>query len=859
MHLLEREPHRQTLAAALAEAAAGHGGVVFVGGEAGIGKTSLVEQFARRPGAPARVLWGACDALFTPRPLGPLRDMAAHLPADLAAQVSADGDRVALFSAVLAELGRRTTLVVIEDAHWADEATLDLIKYLGRRLQRTRALLVVTYRDDELNPQHPLRLVLGDLATVAAARRLSLPPLSLDSVRALVGDRPLDAAALYQQTGGNPFLVTEVIANEAGALPLTVRDAVLARAARLSPSAQAVLEAAAVIGARVEPWLLAAVTGAEAGAVDQCLAAGLLLSAGDGLAFRHELTRRAVLDAISPLHRTTLHRLTLEALQIEPATRRDLARLVHHAVAAGDREAILAYAPAAARQAVAARSHRAAAGLFELALRYAADLPPAERAQLLDEFSVECDTTDRRPEAIAARQEAAALWDAAGQTLRRGESLSHLANLLQITGRKAEAEDANRLALELLEPLAPNRELLFAYNMAAWLSLADADNARGVAMAEKGLALARRLAEEAELPRLYEIAGLCWLYLDHTRGAAYLEQALAAALRLDHATRAGNIYANLASIYVDFHQFALAEVAFAQGLPFTREHDLDTVRAYMEGWLAIHKLHRGDWPAAEQIAGEAAQRPNPSPGRGPALTALGRLRTRRGEAGALAALDEALDLLLKQGFRQREGLIRAARAEAAWHAGDRERTLAEARAAYDLALSHRQPVYVGELAFWRWRAGEAVDLPDWAAAPYARHIAGDWRGAADEWARLGCPYEQARALADGDRAAQLQALEIFGRLGARPAAEALRQRLQAAGAPVPRGPRPATRRNPFGLTARQVEVLRLLAEGRSNPEIAARLHLSPKTVEHHVSAVLSKLGVESREAAARLARQHALL
>jgi DNA-binding CsgD family transcriptional regulator len=856
MTLLERDSHLQTLSDVLASAASGSGGVVFVGGEAGIGKTTLVDRFARDHGQQARALWGACDALFTPRPLGPLRDMAAQLQGTLLAQLNADLNRASLFSTFLAELGRLTTLAVIEDAHWADEATLDLIKYLGRRIQRTQVLLIVTYRDDELGTQHPLRTVLGDLATSATTRRLSLSPLSVDSVRALVGDRTLDAAALCQQTGGNPFFVTEIIASDSGGLPPTVRDVVLARAARLSSSARAVLEAASVIGLRVESWLLAAVTGAEASAVDQCLAAGMLLTHGDGFAFRHELARQAVLDAISPMHRTALHRMTLDALRTSPFTRDDLARLAHHAEAAGDRQAIIEIAPAAARQAVAARSHRAAARLLELALRYADDLPPARRAQLLDELSVECDITDRRPDAIETRRQAAALWLEAGNLLRHGESLSRLANMLQITGQKAEAEQTNRTALEILEPLAPNRELVSAYNMEAWLSLANADNARGVAMAEKAIALATHFEAEDDLPRLYEIAGLCWLYLDHARGTEYLQLSLALALRFDHATRAGNIYANLGSIYVDFHQFAQAEEIFALGVPFARERDLDSVRAFMEGWLAVHRLHRGEWAAAAQIAAEAAGRSSASPGRGPALIAVGRLRTRRGEPDAMTALDESLDLLLKQGFRQREGMIRAARAEAAWQAGDRERTLAEASAAYDLAVSHHQECYVGELAFWRWRAGEPVEVPAWALKPYALHIAGDWRAAAGEWQRMGCPYEQARALADGDHPAQVAALEIFERLGARPAAESLRQKMQAAGAAIPRGPRPATRENPFGLTARQMDILLLLADGLSNPEIAARLHLSRKTVDHHVSAVLARLDVHSREEAAGRIRQH---
>lgn len=132
-------------------------------------------------------------------------------------------------------------------------------------------------------------------------------------------------------------------------------------------------------------------------------------------------------------------------------------------------------------------------------------------------------------------------------------------------------------------------------------------------------------------------------------------------------------------------------------------------------------------------------------------------------------------------------------------------------------------------------------------------------GAATAWEELGCPYEQARALVDGDQEAQIAALAIFDQLGATPAAADLRQRLRATGLQhIPRGPRPATRDNPFGLTARQMDVLSLLAEGLTNAQISERLYLSPKTVDHHVSAVLTKLEVHSREAAAAVAQFHLL-
>src|SRR5215218_5143806 len=164
LRLLERGPALEALAVHLAEAR-DRGRLVVVGGEAGVGKTSLLREFTAGAGD-VRTLWAACDGLFTPQPLAPLHDLG----------VSPEGEPREVFAATLDELGREPTLVVLEDAHWADEATLDLLLYLGRRLERTNPLLVTTYRDDELGVDHRLRVV---LAEVDQTRRISLRPLSV--------------------------------------------------------------------------------------------------------------------------------------------------------------------------------------------------------------------------------------------------------------------------------------------------------------------------------------------------------------------------------------------------------------------------------------------------------------------------------------------------------------------------------------------------------------------------------------------------------------------------------------------------------------------------------------------------------
>jgi DNA-binding CsgD family transcriptional regulator/tetratricopeptide (TPR) repeat protein len=857
MELLERELYLATLKTALAEANAGTGRIVLVSGEAGIGKTSLVEQFTRSQQQSVNVWWGGCDSLFTPRPLGPLHDMAVQMQGELPALLSSNSNRAAIFSAVLTELQRRPTIVVFEDVHWADEATLDLLRFVGRRVARTSALLVMTYRDDELGPQHPLRSVLGDLSSSAITRRIPLPPLTEKAVQVLIGTGAMDAATLHRLTGGNPFFVTEILSSGSLGIPATIRDAVLARVTRLSSSGRTVMEAASVIGARIEPWLLRDVTGAEAYAVDECLSNGMLIAHGDLLGFRHELARQTILDTL-PLHRKhVLHRLVFEALKLLPAARQDLARLAHHAEAIGDRAAVLEFAPAAARQAFAASAHREAAALYDLALRFADDAPPAERAQLLELYAQECNYIDRRGTGIEMLQKALDLWRELDRPVKQGEILSHQAAMHIGLGQDSEAERCSREAIEILEAHPSGHELVHAYRVQASLDVIKDNFAEAIAWAEKTIELADQIQDITEALFARNVIGTAWLSLDYERGCQLLEENFAAAHAAGRKSAAALAYANLGSVSSELHQFHRAERYLREGLAYTAEHDVDRLGLYILAWQAVTQLHLGYWNEAASAASAVVQQAGVSvTSRITALVALGRLRTRRGDPAADVALDEALNLSRSIAGLHRVVPVRAARAEAAWLANDRQRTLEEARAVYDLAVNRHHSWYAGELAYWRWRAGDEVTFPDWIAKPFALHIAGDWRAAAEEWERLGCPYERARALAEGDYHAQMAGLNIFERLGARPAADQLRHRIVARGAPAPRRPRSATRENPFGLTDRQVDILALLIEGLSNAEIATRLHISPKTADHHVSAVLAKLDVHSREAAADLAKQH---
>jgi DNA-binding CsgD family transcriptional regulator len=862
--LLERASFLDELDALLVDADAGAGRLALIGGEAGIGKSVLVDAFCRDNKSGARVLTGACDALSTPRPLGPLVDIAREAGGELQRLLAAGAAREHIFGALLDELTRSAEprLLLFEDIHWADEATFDLLRFLARRLGGIRALVVVTYRDDEIGPRHPLRLLLGDLATVRSVRRLTLPRLSETAVRTLAHDSAFDSGELHRRTGGNPFFVTEILAGGERGIPATVRDTVLARTARLPAPAREALEAAAVIGFRSEPWLLTELLDpCAAEAIDDCVGAGVLIAEPSAFAFRHELTREAVLGAISPPRRAALHRRVLEALRSPSVDPNGLARLAHHAEMAGDRLAVLAYAPAAARRAAEFKAHREAAAQYARALRWIGDGEPVERASMLEGLAYQCYLTDRHTEAVEAWTQALAIWRQAENRYKEGEILRWLSRPLWYLGRSPEAKESAIAALHVLESLPPGIELGWAYSDLSRLNMTAWQHDAALAWGSKAIALAERVGDAGLLAHALNNLGSAKLDMGDPSGTEDLERSLLVARAANLEEHAGRAYSNLASTAISAFQLARAEHWLEEGIAYALDHDVETYRLCMDCWRCLQLLFQGRWSEATESAAALLRQRDLTPlYRSQALVVLGRGRARRGDPEVGVVLDKALEASGPTVDPARRGPVRAARAEAAWLVGDRDRCADEAAVEYATAIDLNECWLVGELAYWLWRTGRLTTAPAIAAEPFALQIAGDWAAAAANWDALGCPYEAARARADSDDAVTLRrALAEFDRLGARPMAAAVARRLRDLGVrDIARGPRPTTRANPAHLTSREMETWRLLAEGLRNAEIADRLSVSTKTVNHHVSAVLAKLGVRSRTEAAHALAEHDL-
>jgi DNA-binding CsgD family transcriptional regulator/tetratricopeptide (TPR) repeat protein len=855
--LLEREPQSLSLQLALRDAALGRGRILLISGEAGIGKTSLAANFADQNRKTADVYWGSCDPLLTPRPLGPVYDLALQGFPGLQNALDARADWLSISTLILKTLQTQSkpAILVFEDIHWADEASLDLLKYLGRRIQSLHALLILTYRDDE--PEYRLlRAVFGHFPA-AWTDRIPLAPLSRAAVETLVGETGRDAGDVFTATQGNPFFVSEVLKSAGETVPATIRDAVLTRVAHLSREARDILELASLVLGRIRPELLEAILGPNTSALDACIAANFLLPTVDGLVFRHELARMAIERSLAYGHARDLCRKVLGYLLAADPPQAPYAQLVHYAARAEEGHAILRFAPLAAQEASQQGAHREAARHYQTTLSYKSLLDPLQQADLLERLSFEYYLTGRMQQAIQSRQEANALWREAGEHLREGDGLRWLSRLNWFLGRQSEAEQYADEAVAVLERLPASPELAMAYSNRSQLFMLSDDSPAAIEWGEKARALGEQLGSvETAIHALTNI-GTAELMMGDLGGLGKLEAALDQAKAREMHDHVARCYANLATEAARLREYGLSKRYLDEGIAYTTDRDMDSYSIYLHGWRARWNFEQGLWAEAVEEAGRAlAFQTESAVMTLPALIALGHLRARQGDPAARGLLDRARALALPTGEIQRIGPMAAARAEMAWWQGDAVQAAAEARIGYDLASAGRDPWIKGLLAYWLWRCGAMPIPPEDVPESFRQMLDGRWQAAASAWEKLGCPFERALALAEGDRAARLQALAIFDALEAKPAAAWLRDSLRRQGEKdIPRGPRPSTRANPHGLTAREIEVVELLAEGKSNAEIAARLSIAVKTVDHHVEAILAKLGAHSRsEAAAVLNR-----
>jgi DNA-binding CsgD family transcriptional regulator len=855
--ILERDAELSLLADAVRAAASGDGSAVLIFGEAGIGKSSLVETVRAQVPAEGRMIVGYCDDLATARTLGPFRDLVGSVGTELSRAITDGGDRDQMLAALRAELSwaAHPTVLVIEDVHWADDATLDALRYLIRRIADLPAVLVLTYRDDELNREHPLHGLLGQASRSERVRHLPLCRLSQDAVRQLSAGSPLDADDLFALTSGNPFFVHELLASaQEERVPRTIVDAVLARVRQLDSSVHDVLEQLAVVPFALEPWLFDALVPGGVPARVTALAAaeqaGLLTVSARRISFEHELTRRAIADSLPSARLMALNQRVLAALVNRDGS--DAAQIVHHAAQAGDVDAIVRYGPAAARDAARAGAHREAVAHFGLVLEHADRFAADERAGLLEQYAIECYTIGAAERAVGAQRQAVELNRVVGDLRVLGSSLRWLSRMQWWAGNRGDAEQAGREAVEVLEQAGDARLLAHALSNQSQLHMLAYRCLESISCGERAAALAREAGDPAIISHALTNIGLSQLALDDPAGQRTMDEALRVALDAGDVEDACRAYVGIVWYLLDWFRLGEAERYLTASIHLAEEAEFLGFLSYMHVEQARLEFCRGSWDAAVRLARLGVDAILAV--RCPALTVLGRVMARRGQPEAASMLEPAWELAVQVNELQRTGPVAAARAEAAWLHGDRAGVRDIAAPVYQEAERLGYQPHQAELGYWLTRAGQRVQPV--GDHPYAVQAAGRWREAAAAWEAAGCPYEHAAALAESPDSEQLlTALAMLDELGARPLATKVRRRLRALGVTrIPRGPVDETRVNPAGLTTRQVDVLRLLGKGYTNAQIASQLVVSVRTVDSHVAAVLGKLGAASRrEAAARAA------
>ncbi|WP_231121431.1 ATP-binding protein [Motilibacter peucedani] len=846
MDLVERDHETALLRAVVDGARSGTGGGVALAGEAGTGKSALLAAACVRTGG-VRVLRGGCDPLSTPRPLGPFRDIAAQVPS-APLQHQPDVPLPSVCEELYDWLRSEPTVLVVEDLHWVDAATAEVLRFLVRRIGSMPLALLVSYRDLEVGQSHPARPLLGDLALNEDVRTLPLGPLTVAGVRTLLSGTALDPERVHRITGGNPYFVTEIAKDPDRPLPGSVRDAVLARTAEISAEDFEVLQLVATAPDGLGDRALAAL-GVGLPTLRRLGVTGLLTHSRDGIALRHELARQAVESTIPPGGAHRLHRRLLDALErLDP---RDPAVLTHHAVSARDAGRAARYAREAAEQAARAGSHSEAAAFLEIALEHLADAPPQERAELLQLLGFEQYMTSRLEDAVANVRATFALWRIAADLPGLSAAHERCAVYRYYQGRRKEAEAHAEQAAQFAVDAGSGPALGAARATRAYLAHMRSELDLTVLHGQE----AATLGQEHALPGLVLRGQLLGCYVRLGKGDERAREEILEHIETARSSGwdelASTGYSQVLNLDVEQRRLRAAEHVLEESLPFARARDIPICQHWQTALRSRLRLAEGRWKAAVEDAHAVLEEDGmPLAWLWPHLV-VALVALRSGEAGdAHTHLDEAWALAGRIDEPLRTLHVLSALAEAQWLTGEADPRVTELapQVLQRFGATPGTSWAVGELRAWLHRLDLLVESPLDVAPPYA--LAGDNRArdAAVAWQRIGEPFSAAMVLSDSaDVQDRLRAIEELDALGAYANADRLRVDLRRdSDLHVPARARASTRANPGGLTNRQLDVARLVARGLTNSEIATRLFISPKTADHHVSAVLTKLGLASR-------------
>ncbi|MCE7065153.1 helix-turn-helix transcriptional regulator [Dyadobacter sp. CY326] len=846
MELIERAEFLNILRSRFRQTLSGEGHCIFVTGEPGIGKTTLVNAFCKEIRPDYKTYWGTCDALYSPRPLAPLYDIMMQLGKGVSDVHANAEDRTALFFNVLQELHKERdgVLVVFEDIHWADEATLDFIKFLGRRIGQLKCLLILTYRDDEVHTRHPLRNVLGQFYSDSFTK-FQLTPFSRQIVEEMAAAKGYSGEEVYKITNGNPFYVTEILASYSSGVPENVRDSILSVYKGQEDDTKTLWEMLSIFPAGFELNYLEQIQPRYREAVKYCFGSRILIVRDRLIFFKHQLYSQTIEASLSPLLRITLNKQILSMFLDAFEQNQEIERIIHHAKNAGADELIARYAPIAAQKSASAGAHADAARLYCLAIECEKFISREKLAEYYELYAYECYLIHQHKEAIAYAERALGFWQEQQNAEKVGEGLRFLSRLWWYEGNRTQAEKLGARAVNELENAPASRAKAMAYsNMAALKMLADQTD-ECLMWGQKATDLAREIGDQETLAHALNSIGSA-LMTDHrsiSEGMSCLQESLRIALKYAFHEHAARAYTAIGSNAVSMKLYDVAGEYLDLGIAYCLERDMDSLRLYMVGYKARLCLETGAWDEAYDLANGILQTEDLLPViKTSVLITVGLLKLRRGEEGALDLLTEAKEIAFDTMELHRIVPALSALLEYEWLLGTTLVEPADLDRVVGMVKQTKKIKEDSKLYFWLQRARK-----DYILTEGSDNQVNNGNGLASHWEKAGCPYEYALTLFDGDEADMRKALHMIQELGAERVYQKLRQSMRSEGVrKIPRGKRLSTRSNAAQLTSRELDVLQLLQTGMQNKEIAEKLFISAKTVDHHISAILVKLDVGTR-------------
>lgn len=849
MPLVERDAFMALLHKGFNHVKQGEGHCILLSGEAGIGKSSLVRAFCEEMQDTCTILQGLCDALYTPRPLAPLYDIAPQISSNLLQYNS--NDRAALFADFLSHVNAVTgcTIMVFEDMHWADEATLDFIKFFARRITRTRCLFILTYRDDEVHAHHALKSLPGQLPS-ALFTRIPLAPLSKPAVEQMAKEKGYNGGDVYSITGGNPFYVTEILAGYSPGVPDNIKDAVIAVYSRQPAATQQAWDILSIAPAGLGVEYLAAMLPGYESAISQSLEAKILLVKDGRLQYKHELYRRAIEANLTPLARITLNKKMLSLFLPVFAENGEVQRIIHHAKNAGDNALVIQYAPIAAQQAAAVGAHAEACMLYATAIDYYKGDDNKLLARLYAAYAYECYLTNKIKEAIDYQEKVLDIFNEQEDNIKAGDCMRFLSRLNWYNGNKHKADEWGSRAIEALanQPACAEKAMALS-NMAQLKMLADEPGAC-IFWGEQAIAMAEELDNKEILSHALNNVGTVLFESEgqSEKGYQMLRQSLDIALQNSYHEHAARAYTNFGSRAIKAKDYVFGLTILDEGINYCEERDLDSWSAYMLQCKAKLFLDTGRWDEAYAIASQLMQKQHMAAiVKIGALAIMASINLRRGSSEVLTLLATAKTLAFAAMELQRIIPVMAALLEYEWLTGKQVIEEADIDTTIQMAEHSGNSNETSELAYWLYKAKkQAITIEALHEGYDTRNREANVKAAA-LWQKLHCPYQQALCLFETGEDGKRQALAIMQKLGADAIYQKLKQGMREAGIKsIPRGERKTTKANPASLTEREVDVLKLLKRGMQDKEIASTLFISPKTVGHHISSILFKLEVNSR-------------